>query len=70
MKVMIRKSAKGLSAYIPKKDLEEPIVEMENEALWGGSIRMKNGGVLILPEMPADTKLPITVNARKVGDDE
>jgi nitrogen fixation protein NifT len=70
MKVMIRKSAKGLSAYIPKKDLEEPIVEMENEALWGGSIRMKNGWVLILPEMPADTKLPITVNARKVGDDE
>jgi nitrogen fixation protein NifT len=70
MKVMIRKSAKGLSAYIPKKDLEEPIVEMEKEALWGGSIRMKNGWVLILPEMPADTKLPITVNARKIGDEE
>lgn len=70
MKVMIRKNAKGLSAYIPKKDLEEPIVEMENEAMWGGSIRMKNGWVLILPEMPADTRLPITVNARKVGDDD
>ncbi|MHB9087385.1 MAG: putative nitrogen fixation protein NifT, partial [Thiobacillus sp.] len=29
MKVMLRKDAKGiLSAYIPKKDLEEPIVSM------------------------------------------
>ena len=26
MKVMIRKTEKGLSAYVPKKDLEEPIV--------------------------------------------
>ena len=29
MKVMIRKTAKGLSAYIPKKDLEEPVIEVE-----------------------------------------
>jgi len=29
MKVMIRKDSKGaLSAYVPKKDLEEPIVAM------------------------------------------
>ena len=26
MKVMIRRGDKGLSAYVPKKDLEEPIV--------------------------------------------
>ncbi len=70
MKVMIRNTAKGLSAYLPKKDLEEPIIEMEKETMWGGSVKMKNGWVLILPEMPADTKLPITVNARKVGDEE
>ena len=38
MKLMSRKSAKGLSAYIPKKDLEEPVVEVEKESLWGGSI--------------------------------
>jgi nitrogen fixation protein NifT len=39
MKVMIRKSSSGeFSAYIAKKDLEEPIVAMENPGLWGGLI--------------------------------
>ena len=70
MKVMIRKTAKGLSAYIPKKDLEEPVVEVEKESLWGGSIKLKNGWTLILPEMPDDTKLPITVNAKKLGGED
>ena len=31
MKVMIRRTEKGLSAYVPKKDLEEPIVSCERE---------------------------------------
>ena len=71
MKVMIRRSPEtGLSIYVPKKDLEEPIVESEHETLWGGSIRIANGWVLNLPEMAADTKLPVTVNARKSGEDE
>ncbi len=70
MKVMIRRGEKGLSAYVPKKDLEEPIVETERETLWGGSVKLRNGWTLILPEMPAGTKLPITVNARKLGEDE
>ena len=70
MKVMIRRGEKGLSAYVPKKDLEEPIVETERETLWGGSIKLRNGWTLILPDMPADTRLPITVNAKKVGEDE
>jgi nitrogen fixation protein NifT len=68
MKVMIRRSSKGLSAYVPKKDLEEPIVEVQHEALWGGWIKLKNGWVLELPEMAVETVLPITVNARVVGD--
>ncbi len=70
MKVMIRRGEKGLSAYVPKKDLEEPIVETEREGLWGGSVKLRNGWTLILPEMPPETKLPITVNARKLGEDE
>jgi nitrogen fixation protein NifT len=70
MKVMIRRSDKGLSAYVPKKDLEEPIVETEKDTLWGGSVKLKNGWTLILPEMPADTRLPITVNAKKIGGEE
>ncbi len=70
MKVMIRRGDKGLSAYVPKKDLEEPIVETERESLWGGSIKLGNGWTLILPDMPAETRLPITVNARKVGEED
>lgn len=66
MKVMIRKTEKGLSAYAPKKDLEEPIVAVEKDELWGGWIKLKNGWVLGLPEMPADTKLPVTVEAKKL----
>jgi nitrogen fixation protein NifT len=70
MKVMIRRGEKGLSAYVPKKDLEEPIVETERESLWGGSVKLRNGWTLILPDMPPETKLPITVNAKKLGEDE
>jgi nitrogen fixation protein NifT len=70
MKVMIRRGERGLSAYVPKKDLEEPIVETERETLWGGSVKLRNGWTLILPDMPPETKLPITVNAKKLGEDE
>lgn len=70
MKVMIRRSDKGFSAYVPKKDLEEPIVATERETLWGGAVTLKNGWILDLPEMPDDTRLPITVNARKRGGED
>ncbi|MCK9983977.1 MAG: nitrogen fixation protein NifT [Azoarcus sp.] len=69
MKIMIRKDHAGaLSAYVPKKDLEEPIVAMEKEGLWGGKVTLGNGWQLELPEMAADTRLPITVEARRLGD--
>lgn len=69
MKIMIRKNAAGLlSAYVPKKDLEESIVAMEKPDLWGGMITLANGWQLALPPMAADTSLPITVDARKMGD--
>jgi len=64
MKVMIRRANGALSAYVAKKDLEEPIVEHAHEQLWGGWIRLKNGLVLELPVMEPSTPLPITVNAR------
>ncbi|RAZ82978.1 putative nitrogen fixation protein NifT [Mesorhizobium hawassense] len=67
MKVMIRKTKAGLSAYVPKKDLEEPIIGVENEELWGGSITLRNGWRLVLPDLPRDTPLPITVEARKIS---
>lgn len=69
MKVMIRKNAAGtLSAYVPKKDLEEPIVSMEKPEMWGGSVTLANGWQLELPPMAADTALPVTVDARKSGE--
>ncbi|EPE93723.1 MULTISPECIES: putative nitrogen fixation protein NifT [Rhizobium] len=68
MKVMIRRSPEGLSAYVPKKDLEEPIVEFEKESLWGGSVLLRNGWRLLLPDLPDDTRLPITVEARRLLD--
>lgn len=68
MKVMIRRDSKGvLSAYVPKKDLEEPIVSMTNPDLWGGLVTLANGWQLDLPAMAADTALPITVEARRVA---
>lgn len=69
MKIMIRKNAAGaLSAYVPKKDLEEPIVSMEKAGMWGGRVTLANGWQLELPPLAADTGLPITVDARKVSD--
>lgn len=68
MKVMIRRSQNGaLSAYVPKKDLEEPIVSQQQPGLWGGQITLANGWVLELPSMAAETGLPITVEARRIS---
>jgi nitrogen fixation protein NifT len=70
MKVMIRRNAAGeLSVYVPKKDLEEPVVSQENPGLWGGMVTLANGWELSLPEMAADTTLPITVDARRISGD-
>ena len=70
MKVMMRRNAAGvLSVDVPKKDLEEPVVAQEKPDLWGGTVTLANGWLLSLPEMAADTRLPITVEARKVGSD-
>jgi nitrogen fixation protein NifT len=67
---MIRKDSKGaLTAYVPKKDLEEPIVSMAQPGMWGGLVTLGNGWQLDLPAMPADTHLPITVEARRIAGD-
>ena len=71
MKVMIRKTAEGkMSAYVPKKDLEEAIVSMEKPEMWGGVVTLGNGWQLELPDLAADTKLPITVEARKLAGEQ
>jgi len=71
MKVMIRRNQSGvLSAYIAKKDLEEPIVAVEKPEMWGGLVTLANGWQLELPQMDAGTTLPITVEARKLQEAE
>ena len=67
---MLRRNELGvLSVYVPKKDLEEPVISMEHETMWGGRIVLANGWQLSLPAMAADTRLPITVEARKLAED-
>ncbi len=67
MKIMLRKNSAGeLSAYVPKKDLEEPVISMEKPEMWGGIVTLANGWQLELPTMASDTRLPITVEARKL----
>lgn len=70
MKVMIRKNVAGrLVAYVAKKDMEEPIMEVEREGLWGGVVTLANGWRLELPEMAPETTLPVTVEARRTRGD-
>lgn len=67
MKVMLRKHADGrLFAYVPKKDLEEPVVAQQHAALWGGTVTLANGWTLELPDMAVETRFPVTVEARKL----
>lgn len=68
MKVMLRRSAGSLSAYVAKKDLEEKVVAQEKEGLWGGTVTLANGWVLALPEMAEGTTLPVTVEARRLAE--
>jgi nitrogen fixation protein NifT len=69
MKIMLRRNAEGqLSAYVLKKDLEEPVVSMENPGIWGGLITLANGWQLQMPDLAPETRLPITVEARKLAE--
>ncbi|GAA0580409.1 putative nitrogen fixation protein NifT [Rhizomicrobium electricum] len=66
MKIMLRKTGEGYAVYVAKKDLEEKIVAMECPCLWGGKVTLANGWVFQLPDMAPDTRLPISVEARRL----
>ena len=36
--------------------------------MWGGWVKLKNGWILALPDMPAETRLPITVEAKRLSE--
>ena len=67
MKLMIRNTPKGLEAYVPRKDLEEMIVETEKPGLWGGWARLANGWVFAMPAFDEPPSLPTTVEARRLA---
>lgn len=69
MRAMIAKKDGAFSVYIAKKDLEEPVVEMERPDLWGGWVRLANGWRLELPPAPPEFRFPITVEVKKLGED-
>ena len=67
MKVTVRKEKSGgYSLYVPKKDLEAKVLEAERAGVWGGKVILDNGWQLQMPDMPADTPLPVTVEARRL----
>ncbi len=66
MKIMLRKTGESYSVYVAKKDLEEKVVAMEKPGLWGGTVTLNNGWVFQLPDLAPDTRLPISVEARRL----
>lgn len=66
MKVMLHENDLGhLSVYVPKKDLEEEVVEQTITAE-GKILTLSNGWQLSFKDLSEDTKLPQTFNARKL----
>ena len=66
MKVILsRNDAGSLSVYVPKKDLEEVVVN-ETPADEGKVLTLANGWDLKFPTLTDDTKLPQTMEATKL----
>jgi nitrogen fixation protein NifZ len=67
MKITLAKRGDVHTVYVAKKDLEVPVMQQEHQELWGGWIELANGWRLELPDLPAGTRLPLTVEARKLA---
>ena len=66
MKVMLHKNDLGhLSVYVPKKDLEEEVVEQTTTSE-GKVLTLSNGWQLAFKDLEEDTKLPQTFNAKRL----
>ena len=67
MKVMLRRDAAGnLTAYVPKKDLEEEVVK-ETEGEKGKIFTLANGWELEIAGLEDPLKLPQTVEAKSLS---
>lgn len=66
MKVMLHQNELGhLSVYVPKKDLEEEVIE---QSMVDGQkvLTLANGWQLSFKNLTDDTKLPKTLDAKKL----
>jgi len=69
MKVMLRHNCNGdLTAYVPKKDLEEVVVS-QKEVSQGKHFVLANGWELVIPDLTDPLPLPITVEAKVIRDE-
>jgi nitrogen fixation protein NifT len=71
--VMIRENPEGkLTFYIAKKDLEDNIasIEFDQPDKWGGTVKLANGGAYYIEPLAVAPKLPITLRAKRVGDED
>ena len=67
MKVMLRNNEAGtLIVYVPKKDLEEPVVE-QTQGEDGQILTLANGWKLGIANLGEDVKLPKTVEAKRLS---
>ncbi|MBR8828847.1 MAG: putative nitrogen fixation protein NifT [Gomphosphaeria aponina SAG 52.96 = DSM 107014] len=66
MKVMLRRNAAGhLSVYVPKKDLEEEVVN-ETVGSEGKVLTLANGWELEFSDFKDDVQLPQTFDAKRL----
>ena len=67
MKVMLRKNSAGhLTAYVPKKDLEEEVVKQIDTAD-GKVFTLANGWELAFTNLPDPLQLPKTFEAKRLA---
>ena len=66
MRVMLHKNDLGhLSVYVPKKDLEEEVVE-QTDTPEGKVLTLANGWQLAFKNLADDLKLPRTLDAKRL----
>ncbi len=66
MKVMLRRNGEGhLSVYVPKKDLEEEVVN-QTTGPEGRILTLANGWQLAFKNLDDDTQLPLTLDAKRL----
>lgn len=70
--IMIRKDSSGqMTCYIAKKDLEEKIIAIEHDTpdCWGGELTLADGSKYFLAPLSSPPNLPITLRAKRAGED-